>query len=309
LLYHNDRAAFFNTLATVFIEDIGYGCANGLAVSMALTGKSFRDQIPNDLATASGMIVEATQGGKTRSCCELTFGVDLENAPLLEEMQTWSTDILIQNLGLDIYNDYRILLTLRGRAYSLAKEKRRGKDPEGLARAYQYYQERLPWWHYVAGVTSTQKAFDNMCIGYLPLADWIGRDEAAGTIRTESDVIPTTFINGVDAACMDMHTRVGSNAIRACWNQLNPRNNWMRTFDGSQAKKNVGMALFVVEGSNEQSRIRSVLLDELKTFQDHNLITRYGNLNPMFVQDAQNTVLNNLPYLNELRKWASNKEL
>lgn len=315
-MLHRDPVYSWVSLAIIIVEDIGFGDADLLSYSTMTTLKSVRDEVEPELLF-SAMVQRACVSLKSRSCCELALGADLE----LTDQKTWnskqSPEFLLSEmmrwLNSTVVTDCVLKLP---RAYTIAKILRKsirgtGADELNLVLT-KIMESEIGFSEKRASMLSFERTVDDMNLALFPILHfgmpWHGLEEVKSTL-----VVPEeTKIMGVSSSAFDAHTAHGNRALKLLWEAMKDKWEWGEKIDPEIAHKAIGAALFIVEGALVTRRVASADLDNLRDYQD----TQYAMSKGLFLpEDAENRfaifndVLEAIPMLNEFRlKVANNKQ-
>lgn len=92
-----DADYVWKALATIAVEDVGFGCPEAVTLSSFGTLKSFRDRLDAD-RLLSALVVGMCVAEKSRTCCELSTIGDLAHAACIEKMANLETLALWQHV-------------------------------------------------------------------------------------------------------------------------------------------------------------------------------------------------------------------
>ncbi len=306
----------WQALATVVIEDVGFGDLDLVAYSTMTTLKTVREAMHSEFLFAS-MIQRACEAPKSRSCCELDLGVNMRlqvegSAEQANQnmMQDWPDEAVHAAMvvpGQDIGG-----LAAAHLACRVARKRLRGKGEDALLPTLQMIMESLddPS-EQRAAMLSYERTVDSMNIALFPILRWLNAlDLPIEEVDEKPEWPPEEVIMSVSSAAFDMHTFHGKKAIKAFWTSLKQDYDFPKLIDADRAVKAIGSLIFIVEGGLLDRRLLHDELRKLKKYQDLNFALGYG-MHPSIAEEKGllenwlNIIRNEIPRLNDKRKWAA----
>lgn len=312
-----DDTAAWRSLATVLVEDIGFGDLDLLAYGTITTLKTIREGFGGSAGADklfAAMVQRACEAPKTRSCCELSLGADKGAGDVWKLLtEKWGDDdTALMNLMLDDS------LPTAYVASCLLRKRLRGQGADALMPPLQRIMESLDDWREArACMMSFERTVDSMNLALFPIIRKLNAVDEEIEVVEETPTWPEeAIIKSVSSAAFDMHTGIGARALKALWNQTRGECEWMQEveanppFEDWSPIKTIGSLVFIVEGGLLDRRLMSPTLKALKRYQDTNFAKGYGV--PAYVVDQAFDELLEfttelIPKLNELRAWSAKK--
>lgn len=326
LIDYDDTNAW-RTMATVLVEDIGFGDLDLLAYGTVTTLKTVRNSFGGEEAANrlfAAMIARACEAPKSRSCCELSLGADKAEGEhhdhdkmemgLFAEMRKLDEATLMDHMC-EKALDHRYV------AACALRKKLRGQGADALFPTLQRIMEELDDPAEArACMMSFERTVDDMNLALFPI---VHRLNSLGQEIEAVDETPEwpeeVIIKSVSSSAFDMHTGVGARATKAFYNRLKDMDDWAVQITSNPDEgvdpnpmKSIGSLVFIVEGGLLDTRLLSPALRELKTYQDTNFAKGYG-IPSHLVDDEEifahmlQRVREEIPLLNELRQWSAKK--
>lgn len=296
-----DATYLWKSLATVVIEDIGFGNPDLMTyVTAANSSKKLRQSV-HESGLAAAIIEAACASAKSRSCCEVSLWRDWSAVDIFAQAAKRTTASLVQEACYGwMQNAYIAACTLRGMVPRGIE--RRPKDEQGLLEVLTFIVDALPYAHARAAMLCLEKPVDSMFCAAWPLFKLLNGNEEAPAAVPDS-LPPEEQIKGLSSAAFDMHTAEGKRALKAFYTSLCKDYPLIATIPSEKAVRALGATVFVVEGGQVDRRLTALWLDDLKTKQDCTFITGCGVL-PYQVPQVIEIVQGEIPRLNSKRKWA-----
>ena len=300
ILFNDDKAYAWKTLATVIVEDVGLADPDLLSWAAMSTLSTVTNKMPSPKRLFMAMIHRACEGDKTRSACELSLGTEqdpevdwpafrrLSIPELREWMFTPNTPQML----------YAATVVMRARC----------RSPQGAAllndvlgrimEAVEDAQEKR------AAMLNFERTVDSMNLAIWPLVS----SKMMHGVWVESDPMPPEIeIGGLSSATFDMHTQDGKRAIKAFHTSLSrkgvPEFQALSKLDGPTIIKALGSIIFILEGGQLDNRITSDKLAALKAYQDRNFAIAWG-VPPELYEPLKQVVGANFEALNAKRVWS-----
>jgi hypothetical protein len=298
LLLGADVTYAWSALATVMIEDIGFGDLDGVFYSCITTLKSVRDKLP-DWLMFSALVIHACEAPKSRSCCELSLGKDIQNVELIPKTAVLYTLTIMMESPLTTWAE-------RYEATVKARQLCRNNPPEMLEGPLGAMMKTLPnpKWKRTA-MMSFERPVDSMNHALFSLGVEFTKPERIDGLHVVNDTFPPSIeIMSVGSEAFDMHTKQGKVAIKAFWSELCKINPVFKKIDAAKAVKAVGSLVFIAEGGQVDQRYWNTYLADLKEYQDRNFAIGYGCPEEDW-EEMLAVVTENIEILNGTRLWAA----
>jgi hypothetical protein len=323
MFYHQDLTYPWSALATVIIEDVGFGDLDLVAYSTVTNLKGVRDYMEEELLFAA-MIQRACQAEKSRSCCELDLGLAMRCGDYDKKTQSYPGVLglsykeaearteahliyeLQQTVGTNIYHLEEDHVRAR-----VLRQKYRHRPVSDLIPALTMIRDSFPEAPATqrACMFSFERTVDTMNVALFPIMKWLSLAGADIVDVNEKPTWPESVeIVSVASEAFDMHERRGKMALKAFWKRLVEANThpWFKEIGDSKAVRGVGALVFICEGGLVDRRLLNEDLLHLRFYQDFNFAAGYSG-KPIPAEDFQlclHAVKERIPILNELRKWA-----
>jgi hypothetical protein len=301
-LWKCDQDYCWFALATVAVEDVGFGSPECVLWSHVCQLKTFRAKI-DDGRMLTALVSQMCEAVKSRSCCELSIAVDWGCKTQMEEMTMWSDQALLDAVaGDDIAKAYAALRVIRGWSYPEGTQKRRDEvtrmDAEAIIMA------QLPEPYNIAAVHAWRRPVDSMSQAMFPTTklflDVLERDK----IEIVEDVFPPSErIGKFNSEAWDMHSADGKKAIKAFHTSLSKSYPVIAEIPKPKAGKALGAAIFVEEGGLVDRRVLGAELHDLMVAQDTTFLPIYG-VPADHYDEVRMIVRTEIERLNSKRKWA-----
>ena len=295
----SDPDGAWRALATIIVEDVGFGDLDLLSYSTIAPLKTVRKMLKSPARLFMGMVIRACASVKTRSACELSLGADKDpDVPWAHLLGLDDEALLAMMHDPKLSTQYAATVLVRRRC---------GKDKSGglMNKALTLIMDKLgPGMRGRAAMMSFERQVDTMNSAIWPLLSWELDIDFA---NVEEDLFPPEMqIAGVSCCALDMHTLQGKKAIKAFHTSLvNKGNEVMKELaaKSDDVVKGLGSIIFIVEGGQLDRRITSGVLWSLKDYQDRNFSAAWG-CPPELFNAVKKTVLENFELLNSKRQWA-----
>jgi hypothetical protein len=317
-VYTADDTYCWQGLATMIIEDIGFGDPDLVAYSTQCTLKSVRDKMEPEMLYA-GLISRACVADKTRSCCELSLGCDIQAdgtdkdgnpkppwpvpsdyPEMWRQMPSMDTGVLLQVLAsTNPMFSYIAACVLR--------KKLRGGGIEALTEALLVIRDNLhdvAWQR--AAMLSFERTADSMSLALFPTMRMFQEADGSEADSIQDDAYPPVEeIKSVPSYAFDMHTMQGNKASKAFHTHLCTKHEQFSMIPWDKTKGPMGALIFIAEGGCVSRRIMSSTLEDMKWFQDYNFMLGKGLPPELCTPETIQIVYDNIHILNEKRKWAA----
>ena len=250
----------WRALATIAVEDIGFGCPEAVTYASFGTLKNFREEVGADQLLAA-VVVSMCAADKSRSACELSTAGDLANRPLIERMANLESPALWPHIkSRDMLTSYAALRAIRGylpRGMPGLPRSMEDRDDAGV-----WLAEHLPRQHAMAAVASFDRPTDSMSIAYGPTTIFAQTEDLH---LTADDIPESDEIGGFAAEAWDVHCREGKLALKAFHTSLAKVYPEMVTeIMPAKVTQALGALVFVVEGCLVDRRLTSPELSVLQ---------------------------------------------
>ena len=310
-----DEGNAWRTLATVLVEDIGFGDLDLLAYGTITTLKAVRNSFGGEAAANrlfGAMVVRACLAPKSRSCCELSLGAEMALPSLMAQMRKWEEAELLVTMRSD-----HSPLEMAYMAACALRKNLRGLGDAALVPALQFIMAALddPG-EARACMMSFERTVDTMNLALFPIINRLNHTKEYLLPVDETGLWPEeVLIKSVSSAAFDMHTGIGARAIKALYNRFRGKIDWAdQIISGPETNpmKALGSLVFIVEGGLLDTRLMSSTLADLKLYQDKNFAKGYGVAahlvdDPAIFLEVLEGVHTEIPLLNELRQWSAKK--
>ena len=293
----------WRALAVIAVEDIGFGNPETVLYSHLAQLKTFRNSLDaGRLLTA--LVASMCAGVKTRSCCELSIGMDMSGPMIgvMKGMSHWSNDELLKAFaGEDVGASYGALRVLKGQVPEGGLP--RPKQQKNID-AVEEIMMQLPEPFGLAAVHAMRRPVDTMSLAMFQTTRLFLAANEKQEVEVVGDVFPTSIrIGKFKSEAYDMHTQSGKKAIKAFYTSLKKGYPELGAIDGGKAVKALGAAIFVEEGGLEDQRLLGGDLYDLMEVQDTTFLPAYGVPVEMYDRVRQ-IVRQEFDRLNGKRKWA-----
>lgn len=291
----------WRALATIAVEDIGFGSPEAVLYTHVAQLKTFRNAVDaGRLLTAC--VAQMCEAPKSRSCCELSIAMDM-SGPMNGHMKAqshWSNDELLKAFaGDDVGNSYGALRIMKGQVPEGGMP--RPKQQANIDAVEQIMKQDLPEEFATAAIHAMRRPVDSMSLAFYQTTKLFLREPAK--VEIVEDVFPPSFrIGKFLTEAYDLHTRDGKKALKAFYTSLKKGYPELAAIDGSSAVKALGSALFVEEGGLVDRRIMGGDLYDLQEAQDRTFLKAYGVPVEMYDRVRQ-IVRQEIERLNGKRKW------
>ena len=310
-LYSEGVEYFWKALATIAVEDVGFGDLPSIQKILDVYYKA--DQaLMTDLELIGQLIESLCLADKTRSFCELSLAVDCSLAKsdlahysnhLSEMLDAVVRPYEFPDNMETVVESYQILKAWFPKTSSAkTKEKYMGFYNELMGRLYKMGLDESLILSVGAGLLNP---FDSMCYGILPMSlHYASPNRSAVSVVPTHSFEPEVQLKGVSSSAYDMHTSFGKMALKGFYTSLCkiPDFGAIRAIPESDAVKALGCAVFILEGGILDKRISSPFLDAVKNYQDAEFSKKYG-IPPDFHADVLHIVQAELPRLQSKRAW------
>lgn len=296
----------WRALATIAIEDIGFGSPEAVLYSHCAQLKTFRGSLEEGrLLTA--IVAQMCEVAKSRSCCELSIAMDMSgpmNGHMKAQSQWSNTELLNAFEGVDVGDSYGALRIIKGQVPEGGMPRKR--VPEVLE-AVEATMMQLPEPYGLAAVHAFRRPVDSMSLAFYQTTKLFLRENEAQLCEIVEDVFPPSVrVGKFLSEAYDMHTQRGKKAIKAFYTSLvNGGYAEIKEIPKEKAGKALGSAIFVEEGGLVDRRILGGDLYDLQVAQDTTFLKAYGV--PMdHYERVRQIVRQEIERLNSKRKWAVN---
>ena len=300
ILFADDKAYAWKSLATVIVEDVGFGDPDLLSYAALSTLSTITNKMPSPKRLFMAMIGRACESDKTRSACELSLGT--EKDPEID----WPAvrQLPMEELSADMFGDnapqvlYAATVVMRGKC-------RKAENAELLHHTLGLIMDAVddPALKRAA-MLNFERNVDSMNLSIWPLVS----AEMYKGVYVEADKMPPEIeIGGLSSAAFDMHTQDGKRAIKAFHTSLTkkgvPEFLALTSLDGPTIIRALGSLIFILEGGQLDNRIMSKDLEALKAYQDHNFAMAWG-VPPELYEPLLQIIAANFEALNAKRVWS-----
>ena len=300
ILFADDKAYAWKALATVIVEDVGFGDPDLLSYAALSTLSTITNKMPSPKRLFMAMIGRACESYKTRSACELSLGT--EKDPDMD----WPAfrRLSIEDLSSVMFSDaepptlYAATSVMRARC-------RAAKNGALLNVTLELIMDEIDDPQLKrAAMLNFERNVDSMNLSIWPL---VSRKLYAGVFVEADKMPPEIEIGGLSSATFDMHTQDGKRAIKAFHTSLTkkgvPEFVALAKLDGPTIIRALGSLIFILEGGQLDRRIMSAHLQALKNYQDRNFALAWG-VPPELYGPLLQLMAENFDVLNEKRKWS-----
>ena len=247
-----DPDGAWRALATVIVEDVGFGDLDLLALSTVAGLKTVRQKVTTPGRLFMGMVVRACGAVKTRSACELSLGADKDPVTPWAALHASPDDELMT-----LMRDTKLAISIQYAATVLVR-RRCAKTPGLMNKALELMMEQL-------GTGPRGEGGDDVV--RAPGRHDEQRDLAAAELgrstrsRWQPDPLPPEkVIAGVSSAAFDMHTLQGKKAIKAFHTSMVKKGSKAMAALGEKSEdvvRALGSIIFIVEGGQLDRRLVS----------------------------------------------------
>jgi hypothetical protein len=298
----------WRSLAVIAVEDIGFGCPEAVLFSHLAQLKTFRGKL-NEGALLTALVGQMCENMKSRSCCELSIGMDM-SGPMngfMKQQAEWSNSKLLEKvIDPDIGACYGAMRIARGNVPEGGLPRKKNDDLIGLIEETIKHDLPEPWAS--AAIHAYRRPVDTMSIAMFPTSRLFLQTNETQACEIVEDVFPESVeINGFQSEAYDMHEQTGKKAIKAFHTSLSKSYPVIAEIPKMKAGKALGSAIFVEEGGLVDQRIMGGDLWELQTVQDTVFLHAYGVPDDHY-DEIRKIVRNEIPRLNQKRAWAAGLE-
>jgi hypothetical protein len=301
-LWKCDQDYCWFALATVAVEDVGFGSPECVLWSHVAQLKTFRAKL-DDGRLLTALVAQMCEAVKTRSCCEMSIAVDWGCPQQMEEMTTHSSMALLADLlGDDVTRAYVALRVLRG--WSTPEVTKKARDKEDREAAEEIIRKQLPEPFAEAAIQAWRRPVDSMSQAMFPTTKLFLDINDRQEIEIVEDVMPPSVrIGKANSEAWDMHTAAGKKAIKAFYTSLSKTYPVIAEIPKTKAVKALGAAIFVEEGGLVDRRVLGGALHDLMVAQDTTFLPIYG-VPADHYDEIRKIVRNEIERLNSKRSWA-----
>lgn len=302
LLHNTDPIKLLRRLCVIALEDIGFG--NIKLVSKILDYAASHRKVSrttahtDELGECLALVAELAQSVKDRSPCQLAVAskVRVEGVRRVARLSLERCVAIYANESEDMQ-----LRCLAGRSLtgSLTIDKQRiGKADR---KAFLNALSKMDVPDRIARIAEIGAGFGGEVAGLAVNIPILHRPMKAESRKTRLYQLPQAeLIRGLLSPAYDKHTLEGKYALAAFAANCNPLRQFSERF-GVQAKKIIGLLVFMAEGSVVARDIRCALTDELYVANEKAICTLIG-LRYAALTEGKDILLDNLDSLNRHRR-------